>query len=471
MRFAVLAIASCLLLFPCFSAHAGENGEDVSARIMELTRMVQEETQHSRELIRKDEQELRQELNRLESELEAQKQALSSARDQFQSLRQQERKLREEKQREQEEVEKVGDIAVEAAGQAGAIFDRSLVSPKGQGQRADRMHEMASSQDFLDMAEIEELVGALQTEMRKSGEISVQEREFTGPEGGRLQGEIHRIGALTAVYDSPQAGIGYLTSDPEVGLKAVTTDPPWLTHRSLSSYLQGDSESLPLDLSAGAVFDFWSERRDLGEWIQAGGVIIWPILLIGFSAFVLAGERFLFLLRIRSGADRMMDHITALAEEAKWQEGREHCRRNWHLPASRVLDAVLRHVDSTRNAAENSVQDSLLQQVPRLERFISTLSVLAAISPLLGLLGTVTGMIGTFEVITLFGTGDPELMSGGISEALITTQVGLAVAIPIMLLHHLLDRRVERIVSDTEEKGNSLVLLLLRQGNLKQDRD
>jgi biopolymer transport protein ExbB len=87
---------------------------------------------------------------------------------------------------------------------------------------------------------------------------------------------------------------------------------------------------------------------------------------------------------------------------------------------------------------ENALQEAILREVPPMERFLSTLGMLAAIAPLLGLLGTVTGMIGTFHVITQHGTGDPRMMSGGISEALVTTMLGLSVAIPIMLAHTLL---------------------------------
>jgi len=80
-------------------------------------------------------------------------------------------------------------------------------------------------------------------------------------------------------------------------------------------------------------------------------------------------------------------------------------------------------------------------------------------------------MINTFQVITLFGTGDPKLMSGGISEALVTTQLGLAVAIPIMLLHHFLERRVDKILADIEEKGNSFTLTLLKQGVIREEKE
>ena len=85
-------------------------------------------------------------------------------------------------------------------------------------------------------------------------------------------------------------------------------------------------------------------------------------------------------------------------------------------------------------------------------------------APLLGLLGTVTGMINTFQIITLYGAGDARMMSGGISEALITTQLGLAVAVPIMILHHILERRVDKILGDMEEKGASFAVALMKKG-------
>jgi biopolymer transport protein ExbB len=111
---------------------------------------------------------------------------------------------------------------------------------------------------------------------------------------------------------------------------------------------------------------------------------------------------------------------------------------------------------------ENVLQEAILGEIPAIERFLSTLGMLAAIAPLMGLLGTVTGMINTFHVITLYGTGDPRMMSGGISEALVTTMLGLCVAIPIMLAHTLLSRRVETQISRMEEKSVAFVNMIFK---------
>ena len=125
-----------------------------------------------------------------------------------------------------------------------------------------------------------------------------------------------------------------------------------------------------------------------------------------------------------------------------------------------VLRAGLEARDEDRDTLESVLQEAILHELPRIERGMAVLAVLGAVAPLLGLLGTVTGMIDTFRVITLFGTGDPKLMSGGISEALITTELGLAVAIPIMLLHTFLSRRADHIVGDMEEKAVQLTNII-----------
>ncbi len=111
---------------------------------------------------------------------------------------------------------------------------------------------------------------------------------------------------------------------------------------------------------------------------------------------------------------------------------------------------------------ESALSEAILKETPRLERFLTALKVSASVAPLLGLLGTVTGMINTFQVITTHGTGDPRLMAGGISEAMVTTQAGLAVAIPAMMVAAFLGRRAQSLARDMEEKGLALMAALLK---------
>jgi biopolymer transport protein ExbB len=128
-----------------------------------------------------------------------------------------------------------------------------------------------------------------------------------------------------------------------------------------------------------------------------------------------------------------------------------------------VMRAGLAGRRQDREEHESILREAILRELPGLERFLSILAVLGAVAPLLGLLGTVTGMIDTFRAITLHGTGDPRMLSGGISEALITTELGLMVAIPIMILHTILSRRVDHIVAEMEEKAVTLTNIVQQE--------
>lgn len=190
-----------------------------------------------------------------------------------------------------------------------------------------------------------------------------------------------------------------------------------------------------------------TERTAL-ETVEAGGLVAWVIVGLGVLAVLLAGVRALLLLRAGSGqsvvsrvlaALRQSDRAAALAAVAKGSN-----------PIERVLADVLAAPLPPDGEAREALQDiaaaAILEETPTIERFGAQIMVIAAVAPLLGLLGTVTGMIATFEIITEFGTGDPGMLSGGIGEALITTQLGLVVAIPAVLLGNVLKGRQNEVL-------------------------
>ena len=136
--------------------------------------------------------------------------------------------------------------------------------------------------------------------------------------------------------------------------------------------------------------------------------------------------------------------------------------------AVKIAQTCLKNGSGSRKGAEEAVKEVLMKEMPGLASHLNTLAVIAAVAPLLGLLGTVTGMISLFEVITRFGTGDPKLLAGGISEALITTEVGLIVAIPILLIHNYLRNRKNRISSDLQLHAMSLINRLYPEGETER---
>jgi biopolymer transport protein ExbB len=190
-----------------------------------------------------------------------------------------------------------------------------------------------------------------------------------------------------------------------------------------------------------------------------------PIIGIAFLAIGLILHKVWYLNRVQKDTDRIMGEVSALAAKGDW----EHCEalvkrhERKRLPVVEVIREGLAARNEDREILESVMQEAILRELPRVERGLSTIAIIGAVEPLLGLLGTVTGMIETFRVITLYGTGDPRLMSNGISEALITTEFGLFIAIPILLIYTFLSRRTNGIIGDMEEKAIHLSNIIQRR--------
>jgi len=186
------------------------------------------------------------------------------------------------------------------------------------------------------------------------------------------------------------------------------------------------------------------------ELVRAGGPFMWPIILCSIAAVGILLERLWTLQRKRVLPDELLKKVSQLAESnqvnAKVIEALEK-----NSPLGRVLAAALANRDRGRDIMMERVQDTGRHVVHELERFLNSLGTIASISPLLGLLGTVTGIIRAFNAVMLGGMGDPRMLAGGISEALITTAGGLAVAIPSFIAYRYLRGKVERIVIEMEK--------------------
>jgi biopolymer transport protein ExbB len=186
------------------------------------------------------------------------------------------------------------------------------------------------------------------------------------------------------------------------------------------------------------------------ELVRAGGPFMAPIILCSIAAVGILLERLWTLQRKRVLPDDLIKKLSSFAEGGQvTPKIIEALEKN--SPLGRVLAAALANRDRGREIMMERVQDTGRHVVHELERFLNTLGTIASISPLLGLLGTVTGIIHAFNAVMLGGMGDPRLLAGGISEALITTAGGLAVAIPSFIAYRYLRGKVERIVIDMEK--------------------
>ncbi|NND81934.1 MAG: MotA/TolQ/ExbB proton channel family protein [Gammaproteobacteria bacterium] len=192
------------------------------------------------------------------------------------------------------------------------------------------------------------------------------------------------------------------------------------------------------------------------ELFRAGGPLMWIILLCSLVALTIIFER-LLTLRVKSVAPQnLREQVLELVMAGKLDDDKVRVIRQ-HSPLGEVFAAGLKHMGSGKEDMKEALEDSGKQVVHRLGRYLNTLGTIASITPLIGLLGTVIGMIKVFTAITAVGVGDPTVLSGGISEALITTAAGLSVGIPCLMFYRFFRSRINELTVVLEDNALALV--------------
>lgn len=354
--------------------------------------------------------------------------------------------------------ELVGVIRVNAKDVDGLI--RQNLQTALHGAPDSFLDAVARESRFPGMDDVRGMVKALSAQIKSSGEVSFSKGTVIDRAGREVEADLLFLGPFTAVYRIGNE-VGFCSYAATGGkLYALSRLPSNRMQKQIKRYMQGRSEAVPMDISRGGGLRQLTHELSLWQQVPKGGPIVWPILLILAVGTLIVIERIIFLVRKRLDADGLIQDIEAMSREKNWQACEQACDRHTITPVARVIKAGIACCDMKREEMENALQEAILKEIPPMERFLSTLGMLAAIAPLLGLLGTVTGMIDTFHVITMHGTGDPRLMSGGISEALVTTMLGLSVAIPLMLSQTLLNRTVDNRIGEMEEKAVALVNII-----------
>jgi biopolymer transport protein ExbB len=284
-----------------------------------------------------------------------------------------------------------------------------------------------------------------------SSSVSLRDMSVTDTDGTLKDVQVLSVGTFADLYRDG-GEYGYLARSMEGGLQKVAGVPS-KEKGLIEDYFKGDTDDMALDFSGGAVFKQWENKITLASQLKKGGLLIVPIILVAFFAVLLMLERTFSLYFKGLGGLNIVDEIAEKLEKGKADDALNSAEGIKSTPLGRVCMAIIPYRSCTLQARENILNEALLKEVPVIERNLSLLSTCAAVAPMLGLLGTVTGMIGTFHVITLYGSGDPRLMAGGISEALITTMFGLIVAIPVMLAHTFFARRAETLLDRLQEAG------------------
>ncbi len=298
-----------------------------------------------------------------------------------------------------------------------------------------------------DLSKMMTLVDFANQIIKQQASITEQPGEFFLTDGTAVKGDIIRVGNI-ASYGSNGKSAGVLAPAGEKQFKVWQDSDP---EAAMGIFKGQDNGLLPIFLYESTIKAIEEKtQKTVLSVINSGGLIAWIIAGLGLFALLLIILRIFFLNKASASTERLLSGVVHKIEN-KDVTGAIGLAAKKSSSSSRVLLSALRNIDRDRDHIEDIVSESILHESSQLNRFGSLILVIATVAPLLGLLGTVTGMITTFDIITEFGTGDPKLLSSGISIALVTTEVGLAVAIPALLFGNILSGWAERIKDDMEK--------------------
>lgn len=305
------------------------------------------------------------------------------------------------------------------------------------------IEKMSNSDRLPSVEEIERVWFELQREMIESGKVVAFDAEVAKPDGERVTQRVVRVGTFNVVSEEGM----YLTYEPEKGTLEELPRQPSGNYTDLAETLANADSGMhrfgvdPTGPTGGSYLAAMINSPNLEERWHQGGYIGYAITAVGAFAFLLALYRLIVLSAVGSKVTSQLKNDKA----------------NDNNPLGRVLKIHEDNPSMDPETLELKLSEGILKETPKLESGLTLLKIIAAVAPLMGLLGTVTGMIITFQAITIFGAGDPKAMAGGISGALVTTVLGLLVAIPTVLLHTIVNGRAQRIIHVLNEQSTGIV--------------
>jgi biopolymer transport protein ExbB len=333
-------------------------------------------------------------------------------------------------------------VLQQVAGDTKNKFYNSMISAQipGRSDFLDKMaQDMGSSSKLASIEEIERVWFEIQREMTESGKVTIFNTAVVEAGGAKVNKDVVRVGPFALVADGK-----YLDFNGVTGSVSELIRQPAGRYGDSATALQasnGELVEFGLDPTGGSILGLLVQAPTLKERVEQGGVVGYIILIVGAIGLLLALERLVTLTIVRTKVNAQLKSSSVKTNN----------------PLGRVLQVKEKFPKADTEALELHLTEAILGEVPKLGRNLTIIKIISVVAPLMGLLGTVTGMINTFQAITLFGTGDPKLMAGGISTALVTTVLGLVVAIPMTLLYAMLNTRSKNIVYILQEQASGVI--------------
>jgi biopolymer transport protein ExbB len=381
-------------------------------------------------------------LARANAALEQQKADAERLKAQFD---QQEAELAEQEKLLAQRVGHLGElfgVVRQSAGDIAGQWQDNLLNAQ-HPERLKRLKALAESRTLPSAEDLDGFWMTLLEDLTASGQVQRVEMPVVGVDGQRSEQSVLRVGNFAAFTDD-----NFLRYDSDAGELLTPARQP-SGQGQVKDYLNSNDAlaTLPIDPSRGSLIAQLQRQPQLWDRIQQGGLVGWVILALGAVGLVLAVWRMVYLAGVGRAVSRQTRELNQPRDDN---------------PLGRIIGVLGPKPQlSDLETLELRLDEAILQETPPLERGQPLLKLLSAVAPLLGLLGTVTGMIVTFQAITQSGGGDSRLMADGISQALVTTVLGLVVAIPLLFLHSLLASRSKALIQLLEQQSAGLIALHL----------
>jgi biopolymer transport protein ExbB len=331
------------------------------------------------------------------------------------------------------------------------LFD-SLITLEFPARRT-KISKLAESDEVPTIAQMRALWTLLIEESALSGTISKFQASVVRPSGEKYDADVTRVGSFNVITEDRY--LNYLAENDE--LVELPRQPAGAVRSSAADLHDADpgqEVGFFIDPSRGALLGLLVQSPSLGERVEQGKAVGYAIILLGIVGLIIVGQRLLTLTRIRSRINNQMKDLETPRPDN---------------PLGRILISYIENKHLDLDTIKSRVEEVMFSDLAEIKKGLQLIKVFAAVAPLMGLLGTVIGMIGTFQAITLFGTGDPKLMAGGISQALVTTVLGLCAAIPLVLSHGLLSSQSTKLGKLIGEQFLSVVADKAQQEAIKEN--
>jgi biopolymer transport protein ExbB len=303
------------------------------------------------------------------------------------------------------------------------------------------LNKLAEAKELPTIGELEELWIALQTEMTESGKVSKFDAEVVSVEGQKTTQTITRVGSFNLMSDSNY--LIYNLETKQIQPLGREAEPHYLASvKDFTSTSGGQYAALFVDPSKGSILRLNTQKATLEERYEAGGIVGYIITGVLIVGLLIAIVRFFVLIGLQMSMAKQRKNLDNPSDKN---------------PLGRILKVYHANKDADLENLELKLDEAILRELPKIDSGITIIKIFAAVAPLLGLLGTVIGMILTFQQITLFGTGDPKIMAGSISMALVTTAEGLIAALPLIFVHAIVSGQAKAVTNVLDQESAGIV--------------